>query len=488
MLRYSQVLAYRGLAYLILTTLFGLFSSSLVFEGSVLGVTPIFMALAVVALGQSLAVFFDGDQPQAESTLFAFFLADAALAMILVKSSGSSSSPFLVLYPLLSLATSVLFRGKKAHGYAVLLMIFVVPSVGFSLSILGNGLGIVLTSLLGGYLAKALDKSGVALKYSEVERRRLENLQKAILTNIPSGLMSVNAHDVIIQVNVIGSQILGLPESALLNHHLRDILPEITDKIVRLNTQVPVLGADMVGPERRSVSYRKPSGEILELGYSVSRLMDPEDHQPLGNLVVFQDLTMITKMEEELRLSEKLAAVGKLAAGIAHEIRNPLAGISGSAQLLSAAASSNMHEEDLHLLNIIQRESVRLDLLITEFLEYVKPQKAKLEPVELYHLVEQVIESLQVNAKWKKLSCEAKIHPLSRKELYASGDRNKIIQALMNFLLNAGQAGAQVVELSILSSQSGPVLEIRDDGKGISPEHQVHLFEPFFTTKESGTA
>lgn len=485
MQRYSQVLAYRSLSYLVLTIAFALLSSALLFEGAAFGVGPIFFALATVSLGQFLSSFGTLESRSAESTLLAFFMTDAAIAMILIRSSGSSSSPFLVLYPVLSLSSAVVFRGRTSQIYSFLLFVFMIFSVGFGLSILGNGLGILLTTILGGYLAKALDKSGVALKESEGERRRLENLQKAILTNIPSGLMSVDSRGRIIQINAVGMQILGLDDHSLLDHFLRDILPEVSEKIFRLNTMVPVLGADIVGPERRTVKYQKPGGEWLELGYSVSRLSDPDDRSPLGNLVVFQDLTLITKMEEELRLSEKLAAVGKLAAGIAHEIRNPLAGISGSAQLLSA--NDSMHAEDRSLLNIIQRESTRLDTLITEFLEYVKPQKPKLQPVELYRVCEQVIESLNVNPKWTKLACTARMHPDARRELRASGDPNKITQVLMNFLLNSGQAGAKLVEISLLETQKGPVLEIRDNGKGISAEHQLRLFEPFFTTKETGT-
>ncbi len=479
-----SIFAFRSLSYLVLSALVGIYSASIIFEGSSLHGSAIFLLLAIVSLGHVLMNFVELDAHSASSALFAFFLADSVVSMVLVRASGSSSSPFLVLFPLLTLGGAVIFGDFHMIVLTVANLIFMSLGVGFGMAILGNGIAIVATSILGMYLIKALNKSGADLKISEGARRRLENLQKAILANIPSGLMSVDSQGRIIQINGVGLKILNAQESSIINMQLRELLPEVTEKIVKLNTVIPTDGSDY-GVERRTVKYKRPNQATLDLGYSIARLSDPEDKSPLGFLVTFQDLTNVIKLEEDLRVTEKLAAVGKLAAGIAHEIRNPLAGISGSAQLL--LGGSDMHEEDRKLLAIIQRESNRLDLLITEFLEYVKPQKPKLEPVNLLKLSEQVIESLKVNPKWNLLKCEAIIHASSEKELCASGDANKITQAVMNFLLNAGQAGAKRVEILVRGSLRGPVMEIRDNGKGISVEHQAHLFEPFFTTKESGT-
>jgi len=479
-----QIFAYRSLAYLLLATAVGIYSASIIFEGSPFKGSEIFTLLAIVSLGHVCMNLVHLEKKNSESALFAFFLADAVVSMVLVRASGSSSSPFLVLFPLLTLGGAVVFRDILTIILSAANFVFMVLGVGFGMAIVGNGIAIAATSVLGMYLIRALNRSGAALKVSEGARRRLENLQKAILANIPSGLMSVDSQGRIIQINGVGLKILGMNESTIINMQLRELLPEVTEKISHLNTMVPALAMES-GVERRSVKFKKSDAEQLDLGYSIARLSDPEDKSPLGFLVTFQDLTSIIEMEESLRVTEKLAAVGKLAAGIAHEIRNPLAGISGSAQLL--LGGSELHEEDKKLLAIIQRESNRLDLLITEFLEYVKPQRPKLESVNLLRLSEQVIESLKVNPKWQLLRCEVKVHPLSQKDLCASGDANKITQALMNFLLNAGQAGARTVEIQIHNSVRGPVMEIRDDGKGISAEHQAHLFEPFFTTKESGT-
>jgi len=461
--------------------LVGIFSTAIVFEGTALKTSEIFLLFTVLCSGQALLALFPPKDEHFETTLFALFLTDSLLAMILVRNSGSSSSPFLVLFPLLALAGSVVFRARFSYLLTSLLGLFMVVAVGFGMAIVGNGLAIVTTGVLGVYLMKALTASGVALKKSEGARRRLENLQKAILANIPSGLMSVDSEGHVIQVNGVGLKILGIKESDVLNVHLRDVLPEIADKVYRSKTIVPLTGLES-NTERHTLAHQRPDGEALSLGYSVARLKDPEDNSVLGTLVVFQDLTLITRMEENLRMSEKLAAVGKLAAGIAHEIRNPLAGISGSAQLLSGHA--DLIDEDRKLLDIIQRESTRLDGLITEFLEYVRPQKPKLEPVKIEVLIGQVLESVRVNPKWKDSNATVTVRSEAPAEFTLQGDRNKIIQVLMNLLLNSVQAGAKRIE--VVLTVSG-IVEVRDDGKGISKEHLGRLFEPFFTTKESGT-
>jgi two-component system sensor histidine kinase PilS (NtrC family) len=227
------------------------------------------------------------------------------------------------------------------------------------------------------------------------------------------------------------------------------------------------------------VEYQTEQGGKLKLGYSLARLYDPEDKSPIGTLIVFQDLTHIIELEEKLRLNEKLAAVGKLAAGIAHEIRNPLASISGCAQLLSG--NQDLDEEDKKMLQIIQSESQRLDGLITDFLEYVRPPQPKLENVDLKALIERLEQSFSHNSKWKALNCTL-VSQLPEKGFNILGDSNKITQVLMNFVLNSGQAGAKEVKLELSSNGK---LQIGDDGAGIAKNIQNRIFEPFFTTKTS---
>jgi two-component system sensor histidine kinase PilS (NtrC family) len=413
--------------------------------------------------------------------IFSLFLADSAVAMYLVKTTGASASPFLLLFPLLSLGSAIILKTLWmpwiVAASSSLLMSF---AVGFGPSIFGNVFAILVTTYLGQYLARLLEKTDRALVKSEGARKRLENLQKAILQNIPSGLMSIDTAGKIIQINPVGLQILGKAEYEVLGYFLSDLMPELDKLRDKLHTLVPVLDHLRRETDRKVVEFSSAKGK-MKLGYSLARLYDPEDKSPIGTLVVFQDLTHIMELEETLRLNEKLAAVGKLAAGIAHEIRNPLASISGCAQLL--IGTPNLDQEDQKMLNIIQSESQRLDNLITEFLDYVRPPQLKFEKVDLKALITRIKESFQLNPKWLELKCEI-ICNFPDSDVIALGEPNKLTQVLMNFILNAGQAGAHRVTLSL---ESPAKLSIKDDGSGIPKDIQSRIYEPFFTTKEKGT-
>ena len=480
---YSRALAFHALGYLLLESVVAVFANSLGYDGSPTRISQVLFLLTVAAAGHA-AVAWRKWIPM--GVLVAFFLADSAVVMVLCRSTGASTSPFLVLFPLVALGSAVTFPTLVSIFLVGFCVLFQVLSVGFGPAVVGNVLATITTSGLGIYLVKALANSGVLLRQSEGARKRLENLQKAILANIPSGLMSIDSQGRIIQVNGVGLKILETSESQILYTPLKALLPQLEEPVYKISTSATQeLDYEKAAGDRPTVRYRKASsGEHLELGYSLARLYDPEDRSILGSLLVFQDLTKIMRMEESLRISEKLAAVGKLAAGIAHEIRNPLAGISGSAQLL--AGLEHLSAEDRSLLQIIQRESTRLDVLITEFLEYVKPSSAKIEPVDLSLIVDQVVQSMKVNVRWKGLNCDIRVRSTDdTSPMKVLGDPNKITQALINFVLNSGQAGAAQVEI-VLEPRNGRVL-IVDDGRGISAEHQKRLFEPFFTTKESGT-
>jgi two-component system, NtrC family, sensor histidine kinase PilS len=465
----SRILWIRGLFYTVFLIFLAWVAPYIVLDGSPFKASQIFFIASIITLGQFLCLYF----PLHASSLLALFFCDAALFTILVRVSGASSSPFLVLFPILSALGPIVFRDRMAFALMAGGLLFSGMALGWGIGIAGTWISILAVGALSYYLARLLQRSDTALLKSEVARRRLENLQKVILANIPSGLVSIDSEGRVIQLNQVGQRILNVREEKTLHRPIGDLVPGLN------------LGAAQTYPglerSREVVDYLSPEGSLLKLGYSLARLKDPDDQSIIGTLFVFQDLTHVLKMEEDLRTSEKLAAIGKLAAGIAHEIRNPLAGISGSAQLLSG--SSALHDEDKQLLTIIQRESTRLDALITEFLEYVRPQQMDLKPVDLVEIAQQCFESLKVSEKWKLLNCQLTLEA-PNVAVKVRGEPNKITQALLNLILNAGQAGASRVLVTI---GSDGILEVRDNGSGISPEHQRRLFEPFFTTKDKGT-
>ena len=465
----ARVLGFRGLFYVLFLVLMGWIAPFIVLEGAQFSASSIFLIGALITLGQFLSLFVSIQN----SSLLALFCCDAALFTVLVRVSGGSASPFLVLFPILSALGPIVFRDRLAFGVIGSGLLFSGIAMGWSLGIIGVWIAILAVGALSYYLSRLLQRSEFSLVKSETARRRLENLQKVILANIPSGLVSIDSEGRIIQVNQVGQRILGIQEESVLQKPISDVVPGLNLEAAQTHPGLE--------RSREVVDYVASGSQILKLGYSLALLKDPVERNIIGTLFVFQDLTHVLKMEADLRMSEKLAAIGKLAAGIAHEIRNPLAGISGSAQLL--AGSPGLEAEDKQLLNIIQRESTRLDALITEFLEYVRPQKLDLKDIDLVELTRQCFESLKVNSKWIALKSELELE-VAAPVVKVKGEHNKVTQVLLNFILNSGQAGASRVKVKIFEDG---VLEVLDDGSGISATNRKRLFEPFFTTKDKGT-
>ncbi len=477
--QFSKILVLRSLAYIVIVLILVFFGRSIIPEDDAsASLSQVYGVIAGVILVQFLFLFVD----KQERNLFVLTVVDVCVATYIIKSTGASSSPFQVLLPLLSLVSSVLFTKRPYWIAAIFLILLLIPvSIGFRATVAGIAIGVIVTAFVGLYLRSSLEKTGFALSQTQAQQRRLESLQKAIMANIPSGLLSVDSRGQIIQANKIASQVMGVTEKDLVGKNLENFLPELNKLRAQLETRTSI--SDLFEPiaNRRTISFKNQQGKELRLGYSLARLSSPDNHEILGTLILFQDLTDAINMEENLKLSEKLAAVGKLAAGIAHEIRNPLAGISGAAQLLEADHA--LTEENQKLLNIIQRESSRLDSLISEFLEFVRPSPPKQDPIQLPKIANQVIESLQVNSKWKALGCHVHFKAEESRD-EALGDENRIAQVLLNLVLNAGQAGAKEVWLEV---SEGTRVRVLDNGPGIPEDIQARIFEPFFTTKDRGT-
>jgi two-component system sensor histidine kinase PilS (NtrC family) len=466
----SRVFLIHSGVFLFFLFLLGLYPSNVVLEGAAYDAIDLFLIASFIMVGQCFLLFSRNDR----ASLFVLLLADGALIMSLVKVSGASSSPFLTLFPLLGLSGALLFQTSFAFALILACTLFIGFALNWGMTVIWNWTALFLVGALGIYLVKALRKSGQALEQSESARRRLENLQRAILTNIPSGLISIDTEQRVIQMNRVAQEILGVTESYSVLRQLTSLLPNLN---VETSSEAPSSSRS-----RPVVEYVHPEGNRLSLGYTIAALTDVEKGHVLGKLIVFQDLTSVMQLEEDLRKSEKLAAVGKLAAGIAHEIRNPLAGITGSAQLL--AGDPNLDKDDRRLLEIIQKEAARLDGLISDFLDYVRPPKLNLDRVNLRSIVEETLDALRNDPVIVKQSRSLKIEPAQGPAVRVDGDENKIKQVLINLVINAAQAGAKNITVNLMESG---ILRVIDDGAGVDKKVIGRLFEPFFTTKDRGT-
>jgi two-component system sensor histidine kinase PilS (NtrC family) len=198
--------------------------------------------------------------------------------------------------------------------------------------------------------------------------------------------------------------------------------------------------------------------------------------------VTFQDLTQFKKIEEELKQADRLAAIGRLAAGMAHEIRNPLASISGSVQLLKEA--DHAKPEDIHLMDIVVKEADRLNGLLTDFLSFARPKRLKKKAVDVSAILNQLIDLLKTDYRFEMIDIQC--HHIEKIELML--DRDQVLQALWDLAINACEAmeGRGRLTFSV-ESQKGGVIFIEDSGPGISEEVKNRIFEPFFSTKDKGT-
>ena len=282
--------------------------------------------------------------------------------------------------------------------------------------------------------------------------------------------MVVNAAGRIRSFNNAASKITGYRLQEVYNRPVEAIFPEFDG----------VDPKSLDGVNRGEMFYRKNEEEILTLGYSATRVVDRHSER-LGLLITFQDLTEIKTLEGELKRADRLAAVGRLASGLAHEIRNPLASISGSVQLL--LEDEKVRDEDRHLMEIVIKEADRLSALLSDFLNFARPAPLQLESVDLVAMLDEMIALLSASGQFNNVTVDKAYHgPVTM-----TADPQKMYQVLWNLLINAGEAVQPAGEIRVeIVEEKGEII-IEDSGPGIAEEDRDKLFEPFFTTKGKGT-
>ena len=426
---------------------------------------------------------------------------DLLIITALVYVTGGVRPGFQLLYPLAVLSATMLVsrRGALAvAGLATLLYggllaavkgdllrprgledVFSLPPRALVYAVFVLGVACATVALLGSYLAESLKHAGRQLRAAAVEVADLRELNQVIVNSIQSGLMTTDAHGRVLYVNQFAESILGRTPAGLRGSAVLDVL------------RSPLLGSAELGARaasralaRLELSYRHPDGRQLELGVSVTPLATGEGGRG-GYLVVFQDLTDIRRLEQEVRTKEKLAAVGEMAAQLAHEIRNPLGSIRGSAQVLMA--EPGLGDEQGRLLDIISRESKRLSDTLNRFLYQVRPSGRTKGPVNLRPLVEEAVTLLR-NAP--ELRPDHAVHfEADAGPHVCLADPDQIKQVFWNLTRNAIEAmpGGGRLGLSLRREGGEVVLSIRDQGRGFGPEDRGRMFEPFRTASAMGT-
>jgi two-component system, NtrC family, sensor histidine kinase PilS len=331
-----------------------------------------------------------------------------------------------------------------------------------------------LVAVLSSSFSEQLQRTKASLSLKEKDFANLSDLHTSIVRSIPSGIITTDEEDSITFVNAPGAALLRTEPVAIVGESLRSVFP--------------VIGSDRSRQPIRRQSYRTVKdvgGEMIHVELSVSDLQR-NDGAARGRLVIFQDVTQIRKMEERVKLSEKQAAFVRIAAGMAHDIRNPLAALRGATEMLTTTGSSQ--EVGDRLLSIVMRESDRLNSLLGDFLAMVGSRKADSQRVLFTDLVEDVVDLFSRDPRVGK---DIMLETLINKGLEVEGDPARLKQAVWNILTNALEASPRgsVVRVVLESDSSSgyAVLRIQDSGSGIPPEVRDRIFEPFTTTKEGGT-
>lgn len=358
-------------------------------------------------------------------------------------------------------------------------------------TLLMNIAAFYLVAFLSSYLAEELRRSSVKLKAKQYDLDQLELLNRNIVQSINTGLITLNNQLEISYINPAVEQISGFGSRDLEGIHIGDIFPKI----------VPYLSIsdrggdndDMPQPQKGiDVDFDRRDGTRLHLGFSQSILKDPGGDE-IGLILIFQDLTEFRQMQEQVRRMDRLAVAGELAAGIAHEIKNPLASLSGSIQMLRDEVDFGPMQQ--RLMDITMREAERLNALVNEFLLFSRPEKAVDRSVEVNEVIEDTLEMLKNSPE---LSRPIRIEKTLSKNLWVHIDSQRLQQVIWNLVLNAVQEMKNSGRLSVATAirtkrGSGDAQEklaeisISDTGPGILPENQGKVFDPFFTTKDQGT-
>ena len=377
-----------------------------------------------------------------------------------------------------------------ARGYAEERLLF---------PIIVNVTAFYLVAVLSSFIAEQARKSRMQLDEQQIDIKTLQALNEDIIQSISSGLLTLDTEGRIITFNRAAEQITGFVHAQVYQRHGAEIFPHLVMPAPNSDPQVsaPVL-------LRFEAPFARADGKVLRLGFSYSLLRDGTGKE-IGKIIVFQDLTPLKEMEAYVTRVDRLAAIGRLVAGIAHEVRNPLTSISGSVQVLQ----KNLHlsDNDRRLMEIVVRESNNLNQLISNFIQFARPNSQK---PELIYLKNMVAEMLQLFQNSPECRATLKISYAVGDDICFKADPQQFRQVLWNLLLNAAQAinhaggtiniSGQYRETGCSPRSSSHLnnagfdgiprqveISVQDTGCGIDENDQDKIFEPFYTTKESGT-
>jgi two-component system, NtrC family, sensor histidine kinase PilS len=416
---------------------------------------------------------------------------DLVLVTSVVYVTGGADSSLNFLYPLVIIVASILLSRTQSYLAAAVAFILyggmvelayyeVIPSYSsthpgpraLQAIILINLCAYLAVAYLAGLLVAKLRQADVKLKHTSGALEDLQALHENIIQSITGGLITTGLDGRITLANTAAQTLLESSERELWGKPVHEMFLD----------PLPQIEADLTHGELRHVAR---NGFYKTFRVRVSALTMP-GRGILGFVYTLDDLTEIRRLEREVRMQDRLAAVGRLAAAIAHEIRNPLTSIAGSASML--AGMPNLNDEHRQLLQIVTRESERLNGIITDFLAYSRNRQYKLTEVDLLPLLEDTLTLLEHRLLAENTGIRIERH-FSVPEVRAYADGDKIKQVFWNFCENAVRAMKEGGTLSVSVGHAADDWNISfaDTGAGISPQLVDKIFEPFQSQFEGGS-
>jgi two-component system sensor histidine kinase PilS (NtrC family) len=420
---------------------------------------------------------------------------DLLLVTGVVYATGMQDSYFVSLYLLAILMASVLFSRRGVFivaGFAFVLLggalelisYGVFPRTANSMPTLrmldswlaSNFFAFFAVAYLGSLLAQTLRKKGVELEAKSEELKDLQTFNQDIIESMRGGLLTTDMEGRILVMNRAGAEITGSGLGLHRGEKISDMIPGFWP--VEHDAQGNPLAA------RKEIEYKTADGVTRFLGLSISPLRTAQN-QNMGFVYNFQDLTELKRLEREVVTTERMAALGRLSAAIAHEIRQPLTAMTGALKELARLAP--LDEDDKKLVHIVSRESQRLNQIITDFLDYSRVKTYHFADIDVVPLIEETLLLLEHDGNTVgKLRI---VRQFKIRSLRARADRDALKQVFWNLCNNALRAmpAGGVLTVTISADENWAQIQISDTGIGLDPAQATRIFEPFQSGFTGGT-
>jgi len=336
-------------------------------------------------------------------------------------------------------------------------------------------------AFLASFIIEQEKKTSSLLEEKESEFNQLDLLFRSIVESVYSGVMTVNLNNIIKTFNTAAEEITGFPRTRVQGLNIQNIFPEF----------LPYLNKETIDEQAKArieIIIQGRKKEKINLGVSVSPLIGKSEKQ-IGNILIFQNITQIKQMEKALEKNKNMALIGEMAAGWAHEVRNPLAAITGSIELLKQGL--NPDGTNKRLMEIVLRGKDQLENFVRNFLMLARTVPAAREMVDINRIIDEIQEALQIDKDWNDT---IKIKKILSGDVSVYANKEQIRQVLNNIINNAVEAmeeggllsiGTRVVQTS--GKKKYAEIVVSDTGCGIKEEDLNKIFEPFFTKKTRGT-